>query len=231
LPKNDDGEFELVLGNRQLISVFLIVVILLGVFFSMGYIVGRNSSPATEAARNEKPKPDADSDTSDGSNPDADGANSGANSGNDATTSTATEHTHPQATKPVQTTPAQPPPAQTAPAPTPPKPAPVRVQETRPKPSPSPAPAPVPVRPPVRAAAAGEPSGGQYWQVVATSRPDAEIIAEALGKKGFHVVLAPAPRDGIFRVLVGPLADASTQAQTRTGLESAGFKNPILRKY
>jgi cell division septation protein DedD len=226
LPKNDDGEFELVLGNRQLISVFLIVVILLGVFFSMGYIVGRNSSPATESARNEKPKPDADSDTSDGSNPDADGANSG----NDATPSTAPETTHPAA-KPVQTTPAQTTPAQPTPAPTPPKPLPVRAQETKPKPSPSPAPAPAAVRPPVRAAAAGEPSGGQYWQVVATSRPDAEIIAEALGKKGFHVVLSPAPRDGIFRVLVGPLADASTQAQTRTGLESAGFKNPILRKY
>ena len=45
MARNDEGEFELVLGNRQLISVFLIVVILLGVFFSMGYIVGRNSSP------------------------------------------------------------------------------------------------------------------------------------------------------------------------------------------
>jgi hypothetical protein len=83
----------------------------------------------------------------------------------------------------------------------------------------------------VHAAAAGDPAGGQYWQVVATARPDAEIIAEALGKKGFHVVLAPAPKDGIFRVLVGPLPDAATQASTRTGLESAGFKNPIMRKY
>ena len=34
MPKNEDGEFELILGNRQLISVFLIVIILLliGVF-------------------------------------------------------------------------------------------------------------------------------------------------------------------------------------------------------
>jgi cell division septation protein DedD len=47
LPKNEDGEFELILGNRQLMSVFFIVVILLGVFFTMGYIVGRNSAPAT----------------------------------------------------------------------------------------------------------------------------------------------------------------------------------------
>ncbi len=46
LSRKDDGEFELVLGNRQLVSVFLIVVILLGVFFSMGYIVGRSSSSA-----------------------------------------------------------------------------------------------------------------------------------------------------------------------------------------
>jgi hypothetical protein len=47
LPKNEDGEFELILGNRQLLSVFFIVVILLGVFFTMGYIVGRNSGSVT----------------------------------------------------------------------------------------------------------------------------------------------------------------------------------------
>lgn len=45
--KNDEtGEFELVLGNKQLLSGFFIVVILFGVFFTMGYIVGRSSSPA-----------------------------------------------------------------------------------------------------------------------------------------------------------------------------------------
>src|SRR6185437_5685962 len=49
MPKNEDGEFELILGNRQLLSVFFIVVILLGVFFTMGYIVGRNSSPLAAA--------------------------------------------------------------------------------------------------------------------------------------------------------------------------------------
>ena len=44
MPKNDDGEFELILGNRQLLSVFFIVVILLGVFFTdanNGIVVGR----------------------------------------------------------------------------------------------------------------------------------------------------------------------------------------------
>jgi cell division septation protein DedD len=213
LPKNDEGEFELVLGNRQLISVFLIVVVLLGVFFSMGYIVGRNSSPTgVDTARNEKPKPDHDAESSDSSSSDAP-------SNGTATPSAAGDST-PLSTAPAATTPAQSEP--------PAKPAPVRASETKPKPSPSPPPAAAPVH----AAAAGEPSGGQYWQVVATARPDAEIIAEALDKKGFHVVLAPIPgKDGTFRVLVGPLPDASTQAQTRTGLEAAGFKNPIMRKY
>lgn len=45
MPSNQDGEFELILGNKQLLSVFFIVVVLLGVFFAMGYVVGRNSAP------------------------------------------------------------------------------------------------------------------------------------------------------------------------------------------
>ncbi|HZT39915.1 MAG TPA: SPOR domain-containing protein [Bryobacteraceae bacterium] len=51
MPKNENGEFELILGNRQLLSVFFIVVVLLGVFFTMGYIVGRNSTPLSAEAR------------------------------------------------------------------------------------------------------------------------------------------------------------------------------------
>src|SRR5690349_15060184 len=45
-----DGEYELVLGNRQLLSAFFIIVILFGVFFTMGYVVGRNSAPASAAS-------------------------------------------------------------------------------------------------------------------------------------------------------------------------------------
>lgn len=225
MPKNDEGEFELVLGNRQLISVFVIVVVLLGVFFSMGYIVGRNSSSggATDNARNEKPK----AESADSSTPDT-SADTSANDATtppaiDSTSATAADATPPESTKPAQSE---------GPAPRA-KPEPARIaKQVKPevKPKPSPAPAAQPAAP-VHAAAAGEPASGQYWQVVATARPDAEIIAEALGKKGFHVVLAPAPKGGVFRVLVGPLADASTQASTRTSLESAGFKNPIIRKY
>ena len=87
----------------------------------------------------------------------------------------------PQSAPPESTKPA---PVQPPPVPAPAKPEAARAtKKVKPKPSPSPAPAA-----PFMPAAAGEPSSGQYWQVVATARPDAEIIAEALGKKGFHVV-------------------------------------------
>jgi cell division septation protein DedD len=37
-------EKELVLGNKQLISLFFVVAALCGVFFAMGYMIGRNST-------------------------------------------------------------------------------------------------------------------------------------------------------------------------------------------
>ena len=48
MKNTETGEFELVLGNRQLLSGFFIVVLLFGVAFAMGYIVGRNSSPSAK---------------------------------------------------------------------------------------------------------------------------------------------------------------------------------------
>lgn len=58
MPKNEDGEFELILGNRQLLGMFFIVVMLFGVFFVMGYIVGQNSGPQShvDVASAKKPE-------------------------------------------------------------------------------------------------------------------------------------------------------------------------------
>jgi len=205
LAKNEDGEFELILGNRQLISVFLIVVILLGVFFSMGYIVGRNSAPAVaEVAHESRPSRSRQADA--------------------ATDAKPSDNPAPEPEPPSRERSA----------------AGTHVAKDVPE-SPTPAPAvlekpkPTPVRqsppPAATASVTGDPAPGDYWQVVATARPDAEIITEALSKKGFHALMAPAPKDGVFRVLVGPFKDSGSQAQTRTALESAGFKNPIVRKY
>lgn len=181
----NDGEFELVLGNRQLISVFLIMVILLGVFFSMGYIVGRNSAPAavTAETRNAPAKP------------------------------IVVEPQRNTETAPVQTPAAE----AEKPAPAPPP----AAQKSEPEPAQE--------TPVVRGSE--KPSPGTYWQVVATTRPEAEIVAEALAKKGLHALVAQAPKAGLYRVLVGPLSNASATAKTRTDLEAAGFKQVILQKY
>lgn len=186
MAKNAEGEFEVSLGNKQLLSIFFIVVILLGVFFTMGYLMGRNSAfsgAPPMAARNEAPTP---------------AASGFANtySGTDLSSG--------------------PSPTLTVPATTPP-------------------PAPVGTKPPVRetvspAASAGPVSGQTYLQVVASTRAEVDLVVSVLKKKGFHAVTAPGPSEGVFRALVGPLADAAAIADSRAGLEKAGFK-PILRKY
>lgn len=45
-----DREFELVLGNKQLFSLLFIMFVLLGVFFAMGYTLGRTSAPPETAS-------------------------------------------------------------------------------------------------------------------------------------------------------------------------------------
>lgn len=53
----EEGEFELILGNRQLLSVLFIVVVLLGVFFAMGFLAGRSTSGAAAKGGSETEAP------------------------------------------------------------------------------------------------------------------------------------------------------------------------------
>jgi len=52
---NETGEFELVVGNRQLLSGFFIVVLLFAVAFAMGYVVGQNAPHSTKLANETAP--------------------------------------------------------------------------------------------------------------------------------------------------------------------------------
>src|SRR5580658_4552776 len=49
MDNDNDGERELVLGNRQLLGIFFVATLLCGVFFAMGYVVGGNSARAGSA--------------------------------------------------------------------------------------------------------------------------------------------------------------------------------------
>ncbi|MCX6619566.1 MAG: SPOR domain-containing protein [Acidobacteria bacterium] len=224
MPRNEEGEFELVLGNKQLLSVFFIVIILMGVCFAMGYIIGRNSTPAgTETiARNKKEAPAIVVDSSPSTAPSTGSSSSGMAPG--------------QVSFGGEAAPA------VEPAPAPSKPAPMAEESPKPVPAgtkaarkPEPAPAPAAAAPLAPAAVSNrvvEPTAGQiFLQVLAVARPDAELTVETLGKKGFHALIAPGPSDKLFRVLVGPLKDQADVAKTRSGLEGVGFRAPIVRKY
>lgn len=197
MPKNEDGEFELILGNRQLLSVFFIVVIMLGVFFTMGYIVGRNATPVTTDVAAAIPATDA-----------------------------APRAVEPA--KPPEPTPA--PPTETAPQ----QPAPVARE---PEPEPPPAKAERPERTRTKSEAAksavtNRPAAGQtYLQLAATSRHEADIMVDVLRKKSFRAMASEIEeKPGTFRVLVGPVTDATTN-KTRADLQGAGFPgNAAIRR-
>jgi cell division septation protein DedD len=193
MPKNEDGEFELILGNRQLLSVFFIVVVLLGVFFTMGYIVGRNSgplgAPEVVAARKETKPLVVDSPVPRESAPTPTPAR-------EAPTETAPQRPTPEPTKAAEPAKLEPPPKRERP-----KLPPVPATATNDQPS----------------------SGQLYLQLAATSQHEAEIEVDVLRKKGFRAITAEIPeRHGTFRVLVGPLPEGSAN-KTKADLTAAGF--------
>jgi len=203
MAKNDEGEFELVLGNKQLLSVFFIVVVLLGVFFTMGYIVGRNTGAEVAAQMAATPGQPlvVESETA------------------------SAARTAPRA-EPVRTTP--PPPVRTTPAP-PPQAAPPPVARPPVRPKRTVRTPPPPPRAP--ATTGGQPAPGQtFLQVAATTQPEAEVLRDLLAKRGFRSRIAPVPGQNLYRVLVGPVNSAEAISENRTKLRAAGFK-PFTRRY
>jgi len=209
VPRNEEGEFELVLANRQLLSVFFIVVILLGVFFTMGYIVGRSSAPVLTADATPPRRTDTKPLVVDSAAPDPAQA---------PLTEAPAESTRPITTAPQQ--PAEP--AKSAPKQSPiakSEPRAEAVPPAKSEPSKSERPKAEPPK-----GAKGEPASGEtYLQLVATAKAEVDVMVDVLKKKGFHAIQSPVPnKDGWMRVLVGPIADG-TLNKVRADLESSGF--------
>ncbi|MCW5982123.1 MAG: SPOR domain-containing protein [Bryobacteraceae bacterium] len=213
MPKNEEGEFELVLGNRQLLSVFFIVVVLLGVFFAMGFITGRNTAPGLREVATSQPII-----------VEAPGASS----------QPAEPPSKPR--EEPKTTASAPPPKEQPPAAAPPsKPAPE--QEAKAQPAKPPETKPASVQPPKRAqetataaAQTSDPPPGTYLQVAATTKSDANVLLQVLSKRGFAAKMAEVPGQDLYRVVVGPVEGAQALAKTRDDLRAAGFK-PFTRRY
>ena len=203
MAKNETGEFELVLGNRQLLSGFAVVAILFGVFFAMGYIVGRNSTPSAHLQSDTAAAPQQGTFDPGRAQPRATPAE---------TPAPAAEAAAPSA-----------PPADSAPARTPTP----TTQAARPPEAPKPVERPV--EPPPRPQTSDSPAPGSYLQVIATIQTDAEVISKSLQERHFANVITPSSREGYFRVLVGPYKDAGGVGGAKTELEKLGF-HPILVK-
>ena len=202
---NETGEFELLVGNRQLLSGFFIVVLLFAVAFSMGYIVGRNSSPSAKLQTE---------------------------TASSAGTASQTPETRPQpvAQAPAAggatgATPSQP--AEAPPADTPPQPStqPERGSQSAPATAAGTAPTVAPPAPPPPSEAAP----GSYWQVLATaSQTSADAMRQTMKDKGFPASLQPGPNN-LIRVLIGPYTDKQSLGRAKTELENAGV-HPVLLK-
>jgi cell division septation protein DedD len=74
------------------------------------------------------------------------------------------------------------------------------------------------------------PGGAMVLQVAALTRQaDALALAESLQKKGFPAFVLTPGADHFYRVQVGPYADAQTSDAAKKGLEKAGFKAIVKR--
>ena len=194
---SETGEYELVVGNRQLLSGFFIVVVLCAVAFAMGYVVGQNSprtaklEPASAAGIGTDTRPQPASPAAPPAAPPAQQSDSGAaDTSASAANAAATEA------------------AQVSPQPT-----------TQPARGETPPAAAAP--PPGEASQA---PAGSFWQVFATKNQEsAHDLLQTLKDKGFPAQLSPGP-ENLTRVLVGPYTDTAAMGRAKTALENAGFR-------
>ncbi|WP_321475179.1 SPOR domain-containing protein [uncultured Paludibaculum sp.] len=212
----DDGEFELILGNKQLLSVLFIVIILLGVFFTMGFLAGRSTGAGATVAQ--KRPADQTPLAVDAPNPSRE------------TIPTASE---PEPTdKPVEK--AAEPPVEPQPAPPrkePERPAPAKKEPAKHEEAKKEAHKAEPVR--SQGGFVQAPPSGTYLQAAATRRADAEsMLAEIGSKKGLRGYITASPKTTeLFRVLIGPLSTNESIATARAKLGELGIKSPYIVKY
>lgn len=207
--RTNEAETEILLGNKQLLGIFFVVAILLGVAFYGGYVVGKGSAHKTDTAPAAAPAPEqtatAPALATGGethSVPADSGAASPPSSDNGSLTAvpdTAASQNEPPLGSRKRKNVDNPATTSTANA------------------------APEPFTPR---------SGQTFLQVTATGRDEALAIADVLDKKGFRAHAVPKPGSTkLYRVLVGPLHDAADLSATRDSLRKTGFREVIVQHY
>ncbi len=205
---SEDAEFELVLGNKQILSAFFLIVVLFAVFFSLGYSLGHSRGQSEqETASGIKPVEET--------------------QGRVRLPDTLLEQAPDPEALPseVPERPASEPMAEDR--------SPSTSTGAAEKADPAPPPE-TPIRTPrqrttTTAVLAEAAVRGIHLQVAASRvRADAAMMVEELRAKGYPVVLYDGAGDGWYRVLVGPFSDVEAAQPHRERLRADGLDS-ILR--
>ncbi|OFW33013.1 MAG: hypothetical protein A3J28_08700 [Acidobacteria bacterium RIFCSPLOWO2_12_FULL_60_22] len=212
MPKHSSGQGEIVLENRQLLVIFLVIAGLCGIFFSLGYIVGRNTfSPSATVARaapdgpegGTKPSPMPPAAYLSQAPPGGTAAAGQAAPGTELNFDQSLEEKAPEAKL-------------------------VSPESSSASPDPSSGPPPSP-EPPKAPAVAPPPPPGILVQVSALSRQeDAQTLVQLLKERKLPVLVTSSPSDSLFHVVVGPYPNEKEAQQVKKQLEEDGFQ-PILK--
>jgi len=210
---------DLVLGGRHLVGIFALLVVVLGIVFTLGYLLGRSRyEDQLRAAL-------ATGETAGGSAKDAGPAPGAAAGGTDSPPPANWDFY--RSAEPPKT------PERLAVEPSVlPKPLTAPVQPVE-SPAAKAAPA-APAKPAARTAAppgsALIPQGAITLQVAALLREaDALALAQALQEKKFPAIVTTPSADRYYRVQIGPYPDTKSANAARRELEKQGFKSIVRR--
>jgi DedD protein len=218
--KKSGGDF--ILESRHLVGLFLVLVVIFGVVFTLGYLMGRSQydsrvraavglppgidapaapvAPAPSVAAKPKTPPQVDDSQAPKKSSDWEFFHS-------ADPQAAADHLQPAPKAVAPSTP----PAAPKPASTPPK-----IAKT--------------AKPFADTSGPLIPKGTIMLQVAAVlHQEDALALAQALQQKKFPAFVLTPGADKLYRVQVGPYADNQSAAAARQQLEAKGFKSIIKR--
>jgi cell division septation protein DedD len=216
------GAGERVLESKHVIGLFLLMLVFSGVFFSLGYVMGRNQYDGRVNAENNtfgfgrpepSPKPEVAAKKTPGAPVDSPDSDPATSSPTDSTWKFE-ENSKPSRVEPrLEPVPKAPP--------TPPPAKPVNAKSVAPLTAPAP-------RTPSGKSTTGSPlipNGTIVLQVAAlVKQDDALALAGSLQKKHFAAYVQTPKKDKYYRVQVGPFKDEKSADAAKKGLESAGFK-------
>jgi len=214
--KKNGGDF--VLESRHLVGLFLLLVVIFGVVFTLGYLLGRSQydsrlraavgappgtdAPGSSAAEKSKTRPESEDGQVAKKNSDWDFYHS-------ADPQAASDHLQ---AAPKSVIASAPPAAGSKPA------------------AAAASKAAKPVKPSSGTEGSLIPKGAIMLQVAAVlHQDDALALAQALQQKKFPAFVIPPSADKYFRVQVGPYPDNQSASSARQQLEANGFKSIIKR--